>query len=368
MKSILLATTASFAFAGAAVAQETGVNFSGSATLGYNDNEDSAEDNNFGFYLDGSIDITGSTELDNGLTAGFSTGFDIVTGEDGDEDGIIDDMSLEASGYEVFVEGGGAGLYFGATDPAAEVNFSAVSGTEAGFLDQDGFLDDDGSEIFDDGAILRGEYATDMYAVALSYGVDFQNPEEPLVGLQLSASADVGPVTVALGYQQEDTDYGLGEVIGVSFGGTFAGADVKLSYVDEDGVETSTGVEVSYAISDMITVGGYYTQNDSAGDFFGISADYTSGPISVSFAYDDEDGDDTTALEGSYDVGNGIMAYAGYITSDDGDRFYIAGTYDLGGGAELLVSYAEDDDDADEDEIGANEYQAGTTIEVSFEF
>lgn len=385
MKSILLATTATIAFAGMASAEaHTGINFSGDFTLGYNDT-DWQDDNavaidggadNYGFYFDASLTITGATELDNGLTAGFSVGFDLVDGGEGGEDGIFDDMDVEVSGYEFSLTGEGAGLYFGDTATAAEVNFSAVSGTEAGFMDSEDLLEDTiGS---DDAAGIRGEYATDMYAVALSYGIDLSAPASPLVGLQLSASADVGPVTVELGYQQEDAGYGIPEAMGIAVGGTFAGADVKVSYVEtEDNdlgtagaqPETSTGIEVSYAVSDMITVGGYYTMNDVAGDFFGISADYASGPITVSVFYDDENGSEDYGVEGSYDVGNGIMVYAGLV--DSGEDFYVAGEYDLGGGASLLVSYADDgdgDEDADDDDIGANGYQVGTTVEVSFEF
>ncbi len=53
-----------------------------------------------------------------------------------------------------------------------------------------------------------------------------------------------------------------------------------------------------------------------------------------------------------------------------GDAFYVAGEYDLGSGAMLLVSYAEANDAgfAGDDEVGAPEYQVGTTVEVSFKF
>lgn len=63
------------------------------------------------------------------------------------------------------------------------------------------------------------------------------------------------------------------------------------------------------------------------------------------------------------------MVYAGYLTEDGTeDRYYVAGEYDLGGGASLLFSYVEDESNVDEDEVGANEYQRGTTVEVAFEF
>jgi len=118
--------------------------------------------------------------------------------------------------------------------------------------------------------------------------------------------------------------------------------------------------------------------NDVAEDNYGVSADYASGPITVSASYDvsgavggGEDGTEF-AVEGSYDVGNGLTVLAGVLgTNADGDEMdmYVAGTYDLGGGAELLVAYASDgNDETYTDELGDPEYQEGTTVAVSFSF
>ena len=100
---------------------------------------------------------------------------------------------------------------------------------------------------------------------------------------------------------------------------------------------------------------------------------YEQGPVSVTFDYESENGDDDYGLEGAYDVGNGLVLFAGYVFEENGgadnDAYYVGGEYDLGSGAELIVSYADDDNDHSfEDEIGAQEYQEGTTVEVSFEF
>jgi len=88
-----------------------------------------------------------------------------------------------------------------------------------------------------------------------------------------------------------------------------------------------------------------------------------------------EDGADDLveyALEGSYDVGNGLTVFAGFLGDDaDGseDTFYVAGEYDLGGGAEILVSYADDGDEAVAGEdLGDPEYKEGATVQVTFEF
>ena len=66
-------------------------------------------------------------------------------------------------------------------------------------------------------------------------------------------------------------------------------------------------------------------------------------------------------------MGNGLVAYAGIV--DAGDDYYVGGAYDLGGGASFYASYVEDGGTLNGDnEIGANDYAAGTTVGVSFEF
>ncbi|MBE0413905.1 MAG: hypothetical protein IBX59_09780, partial [Yoonia sp.] len=73
MKSILLTTTAIVAFAGAAVADgHTGVSFSGSVELGYNDDSDNdvrpidggAIGDYDGFYWEGNLAVSMTTALD----------------------------------------------------------------------------------------------------------------------------------------------------------------------------------------------------------------------------------------------------------------------------------------------------------------
>ena len=135
-----------------------------------------------------------------------------------------------------------------------------------------------------------------------------------------------------------------------------------------------------------VTLAAYYSINDDdddiAEDNWGLEADYSANGISVNAfldvigegAFADDDDLFEFGVEGSYDVGNGLEIFAGYLSDDGGaenDLFYIAGEYDLGGGAEIVVSYA---DDGDEDfdltggEVGDPEYLEGATVEVSFEF
>jgi hypothetical protein len=69
----------------------------------------------------------------------------------------------------------------------------------------------------------------------------------------------------------------------------------------------------------------------------------------------------------NYD-GNGIIAYAGYMTEDGtDDRFYVAGSYDLGSGASVLASYAMDDNNGRRRRNQCAN-KRGTTVELSFAF
>lgn len=103
-------------------------------------------------------------------------------------------------------------------------------------------------------------------------------------------------------------------------------------------------------------------------DNYGINLAYVSGAVAVTLDYQDDQGTAKTAIDGSYDLGNGLEIFAGmYMEDNIENEFYVAGSYDLGGGASVLVAYADAQDDTD-DEVGANEYQRGTTVEVSFAF
>ena len=335
--NILLASASVFAFAGAAAAEIT---VTGSAELGYNDN---AAGDNDGFYHDLDFTVVAEQELDNGLTAGASL----------DISNLSDGGSIDASDYVLYLESDTAALRFGDLDPVAEDNWGGVDGSAYdGFNDQDTHFGAGGFE-----AMLVGE---------ISYGVDTDGitAEDELDALQVYATGDFGAATVEMAYQQAfaATD----QILGLGVSTTLGGADLGLAFVNADSGQ-SIGIDVAYPVGPA-TLGGYFTSNNNDSDAYGISVDYADGPVTVSVFYDNNV--DNTAedygIEGSYDVGNGLMIMAGVV--DAGDDQYIAGNYDLGGGAALLVSYATDGDGGAGDEIGDPEYQEGTTVEVSFEF
>jgi hypothetical protein len=256
-----------------------------------------------------------------------------------------------------------AALRFGDMDPVAEDNWGGVDGSAYdGFNDQDVHFD--APVNFD--AILVGEVSYAGIDGMISYGVDTDGNtvEDDLDAMQIYASGDFGNVSAELAYQAEFA--GTGAVIALGGSTTVGGADLGVAFADADG-GNSVGVDVSYPVG-PVTAGAYFTSNSDDSDAYGISADYSEGPLSVSASYEDDvDGNaEDYGIEGSYDVGNGLMVMAGVV--DSFDDTYIAGEYDLGGGGSLLVGFADDSDGDAGDEVGDPEYQDGTTVEVSFEF
>lgn len=362
MKSILLTSTALVAFAGAAMADghaEAGIDFAGEAELGYNDD---VED---GFFWSADLDVTATAALDNGVVATATFGLDIA-----EEDGSDLGGTVTSGDYTLTVSAGSSTLTFGDTDPVAEDRFGGVDGMDAEtFNDQDTHFDTAGFE-----AMLVGETEIAGFTAAVSYGVDADEGNdltgEVLDAMQVYVSGSFGQVDVEFAYQE---DFGpTPEIFAIGVSTSFAGADVTVAYADNETI-TSTGIQVSYPVGPA-TIGGYYTVNDGGTDDYGLSAEYSSGALAIEASYDVSDADessdtDSYAIEGSYDVGNGLVVLAGVLGDEaENTAYYVAGEYDLGGGAELLVSFADDEGNDTNDEIGDPEYNHGTTVAISFTF
>ena len=369
MKRILLASASIVAFAGAAAAEIT---FSGEATLGYNDTDNRGNDpvtglanltatdfvdDAVGFYWDASIDVTMSKALDNGLTAAATFGLNVVDNSLGD--------SVSSSDYVLSLTSDTAGLYFGNTEFAAQKHW-----VSAGDMEADGFSEEDGE------TVLRGDITYGGVNASVSYAVN----GEALEQLSLGADATFGTISVAFGYQEDANpeyagagpDFNGNQVMGVSVGTAFGGADVRLAYAQEAlalGDKSTIAVSVSYPFGPVTLGASYALESDTTPgatpeDFWQVSADYASGAIAVNANFDSTE---DWELTGSYDVGNGLTAYAGVV--DAGDDMYVAASMDLGGDATLLVSYADTGDTSnDDDEIGPNDYQEGATVELGFKF
>jgi hypothetical protein len=399
---ILLATTAIVAFAGAAAAEgHSGVSFAGDASLGYND------DISDGFFWDSKIIAGFSSTLDNGLTA--SASFDINIADDDDADDVaFDDYTLSLTSEM-------GGLYYGVTAFAAESLWQS-----AGDMASDSFSE------YDNDIALRGELTFGSVTAAVSTVIedtDGLEATDDATQLSVAAVADLGTFTVGFAYQEESgtfdqttttttnnvTNSGPGtntvvpttttttaavagggdlvadEVLGLFVSTTVSGFDVTLAYAEQtdagtNATSSSVGLEVGYTMGD-ITLGAYFVSEDLAtsteDESYGVSVGYASGPIALAAYFNTDLGSDEFAVQGSYDLGNGLVMTAGMIDGDsltDNDfANFIVADYDLGGGASVMASFAEgnnatSDASDDIDTFGGYELKAGTTVELSFAF
>jgi outer membrane protein OmpU len=399
MKSILLTTTAIVAFAGVAAADgHTSVGFSGSATLGYNDDDTLVDDTlvlgdpgfggtigKDGFFWDTQLDVAMSATLSNGLTAGADFNIEIDDENTGNDGAGGNDFNLVSSNLLLSLKSDTASLYFGDTSFAAESQWKS-----AGDMQADAFSEADGE------VVLRGD--VNYGGVSASVSTVVSNVDGGYVGedgaegagdqLSFGASGAFGMVNFAVAYQAEADNEGYFDgngdwtdesVMGVSAGTTVAGADITAAYAQWTGIDPSTeeltslGIQVSYPIGPVKATAYFVSEDNEAGDAednYGLTVAYADGPIAVTAKVRNEQGRDEWNLEGSYDTGLGLTVLAGMLNENEGDDadYYVGGDYDLGGGANVLFVYANDEDSDQGDEIGSAEYYPGTTVQVSFSF
>jgi hypothetical protein len=378
-----------------------------------------------GFFYEANLGVTLSQELNNGLTAAASFTLNIAQDDDGSNVDVDNDFLLSLTTEE-------GGLFLGDTAFAAESHWDSAGNMGADdFSEQDGEVvlkgdfsfsgieasvsgivaDDENDRPVDrdlDQISIGAEATVGRFNMSLGY----QEESEELDNVRANAVVTVDPVTglpngAAFGggngiYDpSSNDDFDVSEVFGISAGTTFGGADIELAYAKNNTYEDdSLGLEVSAPVGPL-TLGAFYVLenndasfeptinedgvvgvdvgNDGLDDSFGISASYTGGPLTVTAFYNNDAGDHTNdidtdfdgvgdvssdddqdyGLEVGYDVGNGLEVYAGLLHDD---KNYIGAEYDLGNGAQLIASYS------DKDEIGAREYEGGTTLLVKFNF
>lgn len=400
MKRILLSSAAVVAFAGAASAQELtgvtesvaeaaplaetiGVTLSGTAILGYNDRNNSAvTDDNIDFFSDLEIQINLSVELDNGLVAAASIDLeDLAGGQGAGEEDTTSIFGVETSevDFELSLTSQTAGLFYGDTAFAADNTW-----IEVGNMDSDNFSEADGEEVIRAQASYAGVDAAVSYAISNANGD--RNLVDTVSQLSIGASYEFNGFTIIGAYQDSSDeaagffslangDFNEDEVYGVSVATTYAGADIRIGYANDEGRNTdSYGVEVSYPFGPVTATAFYVVEDDfgsNTSDNYGLEFAYEQGPLSVTATYEHEsDGSDDYALEGSYQVSEELILFAGYLAPEAAgeDGYYIGGEYDLGSGASLEVSFADGDDAEFEDEIGSEAFQSGTTIQLEFDF
>lgn len=315
MKNVLLTTTVLVAFAGAAsAASHTGISWGGAADMQFNSLA--------GFTYGAEVDVTGTADLNNGITATMSYGIDLGAGP-----------AITGDTYPVIT---------------LESAYGKLSGGDADAIGAaSDHFDDNGATELPVTAYADTEFA--IRADVMYSGVDVSVSEIVAGGasnLQVGASTSVSGFDLGLGYDSEAGG------IGVSVDTSMSGFDIGVGYNTFD---SSYGIEVAYAISSAISVDAAY---DSTGAW-DVGADYESGAITADVGY--TSAGDITA-NGTYDLGSGLVAGAGY---DSTVGFYADARYDLGSDAEAYAAYSSG---ANATEIGPEEYNGGITVGVSLEF
>ena len=347
IKSILLASASAFAFAGAAAAD---VSWSGSASAEYNVDPVGVASMTTSASLTASATLAGDWTLSTTLDA-FS----------------IDDAVISLTD-------GTSTLTFGTNHAAGA---SGISETENADV----------------------SISTVIGGVGVSATVDTAGNTE--VGASMSAGgADIEVGFVAAGDDAGDFRLGLSTAL--------SGADVAFNVVSDASAATTTwdaslgmalaGADFTFSTASDSTwdLGASYTMGDltvSAGidetpGNYTVGVDYAMGAVGLSFSTNQlsqwtasvsytegalsvtASTGHTTAmsLDGSYDVGGGVVVYAGMRTVTDAET-YAGVEYDLGNGASLALSYSDNGAGVDNvDEDYAKEYAAGTTLSVSFDF
>jgi len=373
MKRILLASTALVALAGAAAAEVT---WDGDAEIGYNDDFDD------GFFWSVGLTLNLSMELDNGLTASV-TG-DVGTESDTDPASHSD---IDLGDIVVTLASETASLSYGDTPPAADAFWSSPVTN----LDGDSFNDEgdiqaafdagmNANASLDEDGVLIGRVSFGASEVGVSYYVIDANEatavNDDILGLQFGFTTTFGNFDIVAAYQDDDNPNGEIFALGVST--TFGDATIGFAYADEDMGQKSIGIQVAYTWG-PVTVTAFGVSQDPVDDNYGLAIDYAEGPITLSARYHDGN-DEEAAVEGTYDLGNGLSFFAGYVDEmetgagvEGSNYFYVGGDYDLGGGAVVRFSYADIDvgpgDDLTRDELGAAEdVKEGVTLAVSFTF
>lgn len=295
MKKILLATTALVGFAGVAAADDNqNIKLSGYAEIGVVGGDRFGETQ---FWNDVNVTITMSRETDSGLSFGVALNLEDLDSKTGAE---IDPQTDNDTA--VWVSGSFGKVTLGDTDGAfdwALTEAGALTSIADDHTTHVGWSGNGGLDDTYDNQVMRYEYSFGDFAAGFSAELDDTGAADPVLGLGVKWSGDMGgtAVSAGLGYQATSNAAGVdSNVVGVSVTAAFAGGfNATANYWTMD-----TGAA-----------------NDTT--HTGLSVGYTSGPLAVDLNWGETD--------------NGV-------TSDDG--WGLAANYDLGGGAVAMFGYGSD--------------------------
>jgi outer membrane protein OmpU len=280
MKKVLLTTTALVMTAGVAAAE---VSFSGKGQVAMG--QEGGADMDLSTHIDFNVAVSGAAE--NGVTFATSFGYDAGTEVDYNDDFEIDDA--EAGTFAA-----------GAPEVAIGFNGWTITAQNGGIADQyDG--DVDNSDI---------SLAGSIGGVAVGFSTNVTGGG----ATSYSVSYSAGDMTAAM---QSTTDDGRTDANGADISG--AAMNISLSYKlgdvtlsassDNDGtLDTTNSFGVSYAMGSLTL--GYTMAGDNGanmGDDYDMSVGYTAGPISASFATNEES---RTRIVAEYDLGGATAFFS----------------------------------------------------------
>lgn len=291
MKTLLLASTALVATAGIAAAE---VSISGYAEIGVIGGDRLGDTAQFHTDIDVTFAMTG--ESDGGLAFGAKV--------DLDENGAFGNTTQGGETY--FLSYGAIRLDMGDTDGAYDAALQEIALAGASINDDEtehsGYNGNSGLDGTFDGQIARVSYSAAGFTAGLSAEVDDSGNAEPVWGLGVRYSTDLGgaAIGVGLGYQtQED----VATLIGLSL-------DAKMA--------NGFSAAINYAQADIEGV-------SDDGTYVGIGIGYTMNALSIGVNYGEytdwaakADPDSSGfGLAATYDLGGGLAAHVGYGSSDD---------------------------------------------------
>lgn len=353
MKNVLFTTTAvaALAFGGTAFAaghSSGNIGISGSTDVGYNDDIES------GIFQETNIDIKASKDAGNGITVSGHARLNLDWAEGTDEDSDDDSTTPEVEFKSIAVETAVGKLEFADS-------FDGTGASDSFYTDRDGMSFDmqNGDGIA--GLKWSGDYGNFGYAIDAG-SLENATGDDYSIGL----GGDFGPATVGFGFEN-NSNTGNGTQFGISADFDAGIADVGVSYIDNDN-GNSIGLVASAEVTPGLTVGAYYAVNDPTDDAYGVTLDYANGPFGLAVDYNTGEGAivDEIEIDASYDMGNGVVLYAGY--SDDAssgteEGYYVGAEIDVADGVKATIAYS-----PDADEIGGPEFKQGTSAFLSLTY
>jgi hypothetical protein len=305
MKKVLLTTTAIVGLSSAAFAE---VNWSGDASLGYNDGAGALAEG-----INTSIGLAVTMSNDGGYTA--------TVAADVEEGGSI-------LGSDVDI-----------TTPVASIHYGeVVEAANSAYTETDGLSGIGSDEFTAGGAAILISASTGGMSVGFSDDSSVDGSAS-----SFGISGDLGGVSFGIG--SKDDDWGI-SASGSAMGGT-------ISVASEDiGGTAGTGVSLTLPLGDMSL-----TVSATDAEFWGASVSTSLAGATIS-AGTDSDEDTQFAIGTSIAGGFGLAA-----DFDTGNGTELSLSYSLSDSATLSVSYNEDKDGDNDDDN-----EAGTEAKISFTF